>query len=270
MPHPHLSNDSTSDGPDIKPEPSLTLAHITEQPGLPIKFDSKRGCDQIRARLYHDSRVVGLELEVALALSEFTSSPVYAAYPKQKLLARMVHATRPKVSGALSRLEAKGVLEIDRCRTHCRYIFLARWLGHFHALPGGQYKQSRCSFREHLDVPERNISSNEPYVLEPLKSDVVASTDEQQQQLDPNTEDRDARRAEGLIAAIATRSRQLDKPFDETATRAKLASGETTVQHLQVHADFLKHQLADQHTAAVPCGRVRNCPKCDTDDRGDR
>ena len=48
------TNLGASDGPK--------LAHVTEQPGLPIKFDSKRGCDQIRARLYHDHRLIGLEL----------------------------------------------------------------------------------------------------------------------------------------------------------------------------------------------------------------
>ena len=150
---PRIPETSHPANPQIRSGP--TLAHVTEQPGLPIKFDSKRGCDQIRARLYHDHRVTGLELSVALAVSEFVNTATFAAFPKQALIARMVHATRPKVSGALTRLESKGVMAIDRGRTYCRYVFLAAWRGLFVALPGG----SRCSRKEHQDVPERNISN---------------------------------------------------------------------------------------------------------------
>ena len=224
------NNRGASDGPK--------LAHVTEQPGLPIKFDSKRGCDQIRARLYHDHRLTGLELSVALALSEFVNLATFAAFPKQQLLARMVHATRPKVSGALTRLESKGVMAIDRCRTYCRYVFLASWRGQFVALPGG----SRCSRKEHQDVPERNITG------EPINKNLVPSTAAaavlptsvpqsdtgQQQQL---------LRIEGLIPIIAVRSRKLGRRYDETGDLELLAAGEIDVDDLQDLADELQDQL---------------------------
>ena len=133
------------------PDPAPCLAHVTEQPGLPVKFSSKRGCDQIRARLYHDHRVTGLELAVALALSEFVRLDSYAAHPKQSLLARMVHASRERVSKAVAGLAAKGIIEVDRFRTHCRYVFLGEWRGLFKTVP-------RCDHTSHQDVTIRHIT----------------------------------------------------------------------------------------------------------------
>ena len=214
------------------------LAHVTEQPGLPIKFDSKRGCDQIRARLYHDPRLVGLELTVALALSEFVRLPACVAYPKQKLLVRMVHATRARVSNALQRLETKGVLTIDRGRSHCRYVFLETWRGRFQTVP-------RCAGKAHLDVPEKHISL-EPYVLEPVRTSTAAAAavlaaavspleDGQQQQREW--------RIEGLIGACAARARKLKRPIDEDLERQRLASGEIDVEDLQRSADELQDEI---------------------------
>ena len=220
------------------------LAHVTEQPGLPIRFDSKRGCDQIRARLYHDPRLVGLELTVALALSEFVRLPACVAYPKQSLLAKMVKSTQPKVSGALSRLEAKRVLGVDRCRTYCRYVFLASWRGQFVALQGGESPRPRYTQREYQDIPRGNITG-EPYVLEPLRTLIAAADvsalhsgrDDQQQQ---------QRRIDGQIASCEISARVLDVDFDAADHRERMQSGELSLEESQAFTDGLRLQRDDR------------------------
>lgn len=155
------------DTPGVYPRdepPAPTLAHINEQPGLPIKFDAKRGSDQLRARIYHDPRLTGLKLSVALALSEFVNPSTYTAHPKQARLAGMVHASRPRVSEALRGLATDGVIEIDRRRTYCRYIFRGEWRGRFKVVARPAAPESRCYEKEHHDVTKRNITG-EPYVL---------------------------------------------------------------------------------------------------------
>ena len=237
------------------------LAHVTEQPGLPIKFDSKRGCDQIRARLYHDPRLVGLELTVALALSEFVRLPACVAYPKQKLLTRMVHATRARVSNALQRLETKGVLTIDRGRSHCRYVFLETWRGRFQTVP-------RCAGKAHLDVPGKHISKEkvthvtpiqsrfslgegplEPYVLEPVRTLIAAADlslvqsgrdDQQQQQI------KSEQRVEGQIASCEISARVLDVDFDAADHRERMQSGELSLEESQAFTDGLRLQRDDR------------------------
>ena len=215
------------------PDSAPRLAHITEQPGLPIKFDSKRGSDQVRARLYHDPRLSGLELAVALALSEFVRLPSYVAYPKQALLARMVHATRPKVSGALARLESKEVLVIDRRPRHCRYVFLDAWRGLFQVVRRPADTESRCSQKEHHDVPERNIASEpvqENQVQAAAVSAVLPLPPPDQQQ-----------RIEGMLASCEISCRETRLPAFETEWhRDRLRSGELTIERLQAFTNELR------------------------------
>ena len=252
MPHSTESLPETSHQANPRIQSGPTLAHVTEQPGLPVKFDSKRGCDQIRARLYHDPRITGLELAVALALSEFVRLPACVAYPKQKLLARMVHTKQPKISGALSRLETKGVIEIDRGRTHCRYVFLETWRGHF------QIVEEKTK-GVYLDIPSGNISKAkvphitptqstfslgegqlEPYVLEPVRSSKAAADvlrpvpdradDDQQQQ----------RRIDGQIASCEMSARALDQDFDAAEHRERIRTGDLTIERMQEFTDGLR------------------------------
>ena len=166
------------------------------------------------------------------------------AYPKQKLLVRMVHATRARVSNALQRLETKGVLTIDRGRSHCRYVFLETWRGRFQTVP-------RCAGKAHLDVPEKHIPV-EPYVLEPVRSTKAAAdvfplqpdTDQQQQQ--QKIERRNEERIEGLIAACAARARNLGRRYDEADERQRLADCEIDVHDLQRLADELQQKIDER------------------------
>ena len=222
-----LPENSDHANPDTLSGPRL--AHVTEQPGLPIKFDSKRGCDQIRARLYHDPRLVGLELTVALALSEFVRLPACVAYPKQKLLVRMVHATRARISNALQRLETKGVLTIDRGRSHCRYVFLETWRGRFQTVP-------RCAGKAHLDVPEKHIPV-EPYVLEPVRSTKAAAD---VLPLQPDTDQQQQRRIDGMIASCEISARLLDVDFDPGEHRQRIQDGALSVEAMQAFTDDLR------------------------------
>ena len=59
-------------------------------------------------------------------------------------------------------------------------------------------------------------------------------------------EERELRRVEGLIAAIASRSRRLHIRFDEVACRRALAAGDLTVDQLQTRADELTSAEAEQ------------------------
>ena len=56
-------------------------------------------------------------------------------------------------------------------------------------------------------------------------------------------EEREHRRVEGLIAAIATRSRGLHRRFDEAACREALTTGRLTIDQLQTRADELQDKL---------------------------
>ena len=85
---------------------------------------------------------IALEWRVCMALSEFVNITTWCAHPKQARIADMVNATRPKVSGALHSLESKGVINIDRCKTYCRYVFTETWRSAFRSV-------SRCSPTEH-------------------------------------------------------------------------------------------------------------------------
>ena len=117
-------------------QPGPRLAFIHEQPGLPITFEAKRGCDQVRARVYHDHRLTSQEALLAVALSEFVNTTTYTAHPKQARLAAMVKTNPSQVSRLLHRLEDKAVIEIDRHRTYCRYVFQEVWRGAFRPVPG--------------------------------------------------------------------------------------------------------------------------------------
>ena len=246
---------SHPENPQIRSGP--TLAHVTEQPGLPVKFDSKRGCDQIRARLYHDPRITGLELAVALALSEFVRLPACVAYPKQKLLARMVHTKQPKISGALSRLETKGVIEIDRGRTHCRYVFLETWRGHF------QIVEEKTK-GVYLDIPSGNISKAkvthvtpiqsrfslgegplEPYVLEPVRT-LIAAADLSLVQSGRDDQQQQQRRIDGQIASCEISARVLDVDFDAADHRQRMHTGELSIEESQAFTDGLRIKRDDR------------------------
>ena len=219
---------------------------------LPISFDSKRGCDRIRARLYADQRLKGLVLTVLLALSEFVDVR-RKAWPRQTTLAKLVHASRQRVSMALSdAAEKHAVLEKDRHRrgAGCQYTFLESWIAWFRT-PGEGSNETpqqpfRCHETRHLDVTKGDISG-EP-VQGNLYSDPIAAAGtsransadrRQQQQLERNQV-----RIEGLFAAIASRARQLGHDFDEADERRRLAAREIDVAALQALADDLDAELA--------------------------
>ena len=205
------------------------LKHVTEQPDLPIKFDSKRGCDQIRARLYHDHRLIGLELPVALAVSEFVNLATFAAYPKQKLLARMVHATQPRVSNALQRLETKRVIEIDRKRSYCRYVFLAEWRGRFRVVPKVVATDSRYAGKAYLDMPEKHISN--AYTGPQLPLDSASSTDDHE--LEPLTRTLGVRASRTDAQSGVVRTKKVQRPVSDAPSPKGLASTPTVEEVLE-------------------------------------
>ena len=241
---------------DQPPKPGTTALRLLPGTGprqidLPISFDSKRGCDRIRARLYADQRLKGLVLTVLLALSEFVDVR-RKAWPRQTTLAKLVHASRENVGRALSAAAEYAVLTKDRHRrgAGCQYTFLESWIAWFRTPGEGSNGTPPASFRSddtsHLEVTIRHFSG-EP-VQGNLYSDPIAAAGtsransadrRQQQQLERNQV-----RIEGLFAAIASRARQLGHDFDEASERRRLAAREIDIAALQALADDLDAELA--------------------------
>ena len=223
--------------PAVPVSPTPRLAYVNEQPGLPVSFEAKRGCDQIRARIYHDPRLTSQEAIVALALSEFVNTTTYTAHPKQARLAGMVKTNPSQVSRLLHRLEEKAVIEIDRCRTYCRYVFQAAWRGSFQPLPG----RSRFASHANQDLRLTQITG-EPGTENQEISDPIAAagTPPAREAARRQQQQRQHDRIEGLIAAIAARSRELDMDYDERDERRRLEEGEIDVDALQQLANELR------------------------------
>ena len=131
------------------------------------------------------------------------------------------------------------------------------------------------------DVQDLAVAAGTPVP----KEDPVFDHSEQQQQLQQQattTAERQQRRIEGLLAAIAARSRDLGEPFDESAYRQRLETGAIDVEVLQKRADRLAHQLRaraehyeSQPTDCAACGAdlrresfdpAPGCPRCGSPD----
>ena len=131
------------------------------------------------------------------------------------------------------------------------------------------------------DVQDLAVAAGTPVP----KEDPAFDHCEQQQQLQQQTTttaERRQRRIEGLLAAIAARSRDLGEPFDESAYRQRLETGAIDVEDLQKHADRLAHQLkarAEHYegppTDCAACGAdlrresfdpAPGCPRCGSPD----
>ena len=239
---------------DQAPGPNGTALGLVPGTGptqleLPISFDSKRGCDRIRARLYADQRLKGLVLNALLALSEFVDIR-RKAWPKQTTIAKMVHATRENVGRALERGAGYGVVAKDRHRrgAGCQYTFLESWIAWFRTPGEGPKPPFRSDVSSHLEVTIRHFSG------EPVQGNLISeptaaagtsrasSADRQHKQ----QQHRDQARLEGLLGAIASRARQLGHDFDEVVERRRLAEGEIDVAALQALADDLDVELADR------------------------
>ena len=140
--------------------PVLTYVNDDPLPGfLPIKFEAARASDRVRSRVYSDARLSTAETAVLLSLSEFVDPVTYRCFPKQRLVAAMSKMTRTACNRAVKRLVQKGVIELDRSRAYCVYVFRSAWIDWFQNQPGAD---SRCAHRAHLDVRIEHISSIEP------------------------------------------------------------------------------------------------------------
>lgn len=252
--------DPGDQAPRLKATTALQLLPGTgpRQLDLPVSFDSKRGCDRIRARLYADQRLKGLVLTVLLALSEFVDVR-RKAWPRQTTLAKLVHASRENVGRALSTAAEYAVLAKDRHRrgAGCQYTFLESWIAWFRTPGENSQGAPRPPFRSddtsHLEVTIRHFSG------EPVQGNLysvpiaaagtsrASTTDRlQQQQLNRNQI-----RIDGLFAAIAARCRELGHKYDERDERQRLADGEIDIDALQRHADDLAEEVLEQRLRRV-------------------
>ena len=229
--------------------PQLLPGTGPKQLDLPISFTAKRGCDRIRARLFADHRLKGLVLPVLLALSEFADVR-QKAWPKQTTLAKMVHASRQRVSMALSDAAEKyAVLEKDRHRrgASCQYTFLESWIAWFRTPGEASGARFRCHETRHLDVTNGDISG-EPVQVNLISDPIAAastsraSTADRRQEQQQRQEDR----IEGLFGAIAARAREAGHDYDERDERRRLAEGEIDVDRLQDLADKLGEEVREK------------------------
>ena len=95
----------------------------------------------------------------------------------------------------------------------------------------------------------------------------VERQQQQQQQRDLDQLLKQEHRLDGLIAAIAIRSRELGRAFDERAERRRLTEGAIDVEDLQQQADTLAAELRQQETERTERARARDnrparCPDC--------
>jgi hypothetical protein len=74
----------------------------------------------------------------------------------------------------------------------------------------------------------------------------VPGTEEDEASAGRQQQQRQERRVEGLIAAIAARARRLGMEYDETDERHRLAAGEIGVDELQALADRLAEEIRDR------------------------
>ena len=97
-----------------------------------------------------------------------------------------------------------------------------------------------------------------------------ANVERQQQQQQQQQQQRDLdqeHRLDGLFAAIAIRSRELGREFNERAARRRLTEGAIDVEDLQQQADTLAAELRQQETERTERARARDnrparCPDC--------
>ena len=129
-----------------------------------LRFDAARGCDRIRRRVYADSRIRPLVAAALLALSEFVDGR-RKAWPKQELIAKMLHTRREVIGRALTEAAQLDVLEKDRSRPggRCTYTFRESWVQWFH--DDDQKQPSVTSGSDSQSHPEVTLShfSTEPY-----------------------------------------------------------------------------------------------------------
>ena len=133
---PRINAHSVSDNPTERAESQLRIADVPPggvQLRIPhLRFDAKRGCDRIRRRVYADPRIRPLVGYALVALSEFVDVR-RKAWPKQDLLASMLHTRRQRVGEWLAEAADLGVLEVDRNRPggRCCYTFAESWVRWF-------------------------------------------------------------------------------------------------------------------------------------------
>ena len=140
-----------------------TLRLVDVPPGgvqlrLPhLRFDAKRGCDRIRRRVYADPRIRPMVAVVLMALSEFVDVR-RKSWPKQDLVAQMVHTDRRRVSLLSDEAEKLGVLVKDRARVggRCCYTFAESWVQWFRDEAAGD---ARVASKAIPELPLKQLST---------------------------------------------------------------------------------------------------------------
>ena len=215
--------DSTAQGaPD---SPALRLADVPTggiQLRIPhLRFDAPRGCDRIRRRIYADPRIRPSVAFALVALSEFADVR-FKAWPKQDLLAAMLHTKRQRIGEWLSEAEALGVLVKDRNRPggRCCYTFAETWLQWFRD-DGTDVAQ------KHARRASRSTRGVHPEAREACISTEPCTRTEQQQQQGCEVVDEDtpARPVVGpspaQLRGITDMSKELHEDAPAVETRAE-------------------------------------------------
>lgn len=142
---------------------SLSLVPLAGQHRLPLQFDAPRAADCLRARIYHDPRLSGLTMVVAIVVAEFAHRGSYACHLKAATVCYWSHASERRVRGALVQLEELGVLSRERQRTYQRFVFETDWLERF----GPLARPDNASGQDRTIRPV----SGEPIDTEPPEAD---------------------------------------------------------------------------------------------------
>ena len=117
----------------------------------------------------------------------------------------------------------------------------------FHEYHQAQRTEKRNVRAEPLvSVQENPIAAAVPEgekIAEQQQHQNASRNEEREQQFNREAQQQPNRRIEGLISAIAVKSRKIGRRFDETTERRRLDAGETDVEALQRQADELAEEI---------------------------
>ena len=148
-------------------------APVARQPALPIKLDSIRPSDRIRARLYRDTRIPPGALLTLIVIADHVrlDDQANAARLKLTTIGKWTHQCDRTVREAIGWAKGNGVLAIDRRRTWCRYVFLTEWIARWEpeASTADKAESVRSRVADSADHDRQNLPiTGEPYVQNQL------------------------------------------------------------------------------------------------------
>ena len=215
-------------------------------PQLPLPLDAGWASDRLRARVYRDRQIRGAAWQVAMAVADHVriQGQLYGCELGLSTIAQWTRLGERTIRRAVRDLESLGVLVTEHRGSHLRFVFRLEWVARWDAKSGqsgrssdrksGQSGRSRAANLAALGDASMYGVGN------PVLGRAVAAGTGTAREVERHRRQQQQRRIDGLIPAAAIEARRLGLAFDEGDHRARLASGELTVDALQAHVDMLR------------------------------